>query len=132
LPGPKINVPAERGYPSPQGEYVVDAHGLPNEGVPGSNVWEKPPGQQWRRVSVRDLANRIMNDPRFRRARVVRLVACRTAGPYARELASILKKNVIAPTGKVNVMSNGTWQLEKKEGNKWNTYKPNPLYGVDF
>jgi RHS repeat-associated protein len=131
LPGPKINVAVEQGYPSPPGEYVVDAHALPNPDVPGSNVWEKP-GPQWRKVSVRDLSNRILNDPRFHRAKVVRLVACKTAGPYAQQLASILKKPVIAPTGKVNVMSNGKWSLEKQTGNQWNRYEPDPLYGVDF
>jgi len=132
LPGPNIDVKKEQGYPSKEGEYTVDAHALPDPEHPTySSVWEKI-GGKWRKVSVKDLADRIKRDPRSR-GKKIRLIVCNIAGPYTEELANILKQIVIAAVKKVKVFPDGTWALEKQKGNKFVTYYPsNPLYGIDY
>jgi RHS repeat-associated protein len=118
LPGDDINVKRELGFKSPEDECVVSAHGNKK------GVYENDSP-----VSAKDLAKRINKIPRCREAKVIRLISCYTAGPYAKDLAGWSRKMVIAPTGNVWVDPDGKFGL--RENSEWKPHKskpPNPPF----
>ena len=105
---------ANRGFPSvtaPEGAYGIEGHGSPDAvfcrtGEP---------------MTARELANWIVNDPRFRPGMTVYLLCCETGKgkrPFAQKLADTLGSEVVAPTEKLWPLQTGLYVVAQERTRK--------------
>jgi hypothetical protein len=95
----------------PKNTYGVEGHGA-NWRVSLKNGEEVTPAE---------LARWIKRDTRYVRDMPVYLLACETGKgdrPYAQELADILQTDVYAPTERLWIMTNGTYNIYASTSNK--------------
>jgi RHS repeat-associated protein len=111
LPGKGVNVALEKELPSPEGVCVVSAHGNVSGVYDGT-----------KRVGAKELADRIRGNKKCSEAKTILLIACKTAGPYAQEVANYAGKDVSAPNVKVRPQTDGSTQLDP--GGKWISHRP--------
>jgi RHS repeat-associated protein len=109
LPGKGLNVKAAKNIPSEENVCVIVAHGNKK------GVYEGY-GKNQTRLSVEQLLQRIIAIPHCKDAKLIKLLACRTAGEYAQALAEISRKKVLAPNVKIKPRSDGSFEFVEPGG----------------